>query len=265
MKNKSILLILAIFTSITAQAWNIEDGNSHDWLHSLEAQHSVYTEMNKYFTGKNASDLSSEYIQNFIPQMHSKISNEAGNFIHHLNNASECEASINVSFPKQLTSGHIFNSKQSFESNFLKVESNACLGKLNIDKVFATLMSADFQKVAINGFERLHKLDKNTNEVCLETDIFGLGKSSYCVIKKVLRTDNQYFIHSYNTYNANDVDTTIYFKETINVITEMENGEISLYNLMYARGKNLSFTGIVRSKTEEQQEKVSELLMKMAK
>lgn len=259
------MALLVFLTSITSQAWNIEQGDRNDWLADIVAQPSVYSEMSKYFTGKNASPQASAYVQKFIPQMHGKMISETNNFVHHLNDSSECEAFVDVSFPEQLTSAFNFKSKLSFEGNFLKVESNACLGKLNIDKVFATLMSAEFQKVAINGFERFHKLDKNTNEVCLETDIFGLGKSSYCVVKRVLKTDNQYIIHSYNTYNAADVDTTVFFKETINVITEMENGEVSLYNLMYARGKNLAFTGIVRSKTEEQQEKVSTMLMKMAR
>jgi len=125
-------------------------------------------------------------------------------------------------------------------------------------------MSEAFQRKVINGLKTISVTPSN-NRACVETSIFGLGTSRYCLTKNVLRTKNQYIIHSFNEENIADPSAPIYFKETINVITQLASGEISLYNLMYARGPDLSFRSVVKSKAKKQQDAVTTLLRQDAK
>ncbi|WP_409478108.1 hypothetical protein [Pseudobdellovibrio sp. HCB154] len=262
MKTKLFAFILAS-VSINAFAWQVVQNNNQNWLSSIEAAPSVYVEMNKYFLKKDSSNDARAYVQNFIETIHANMAQETYDFMNQKLGQPGCVPSTQVSFPEQLTSKYNFNSKREFESNFLKVESYTCLGKLDLDRVFETLMSEAFQRKAINGLKAI-QLNQNTNQACVETKIFGLGTSRYCLTKHVQKTQNQYVIQSFNETNVNNPSAPVYFKETINVITRLANGEISLYNLMYARSVDLSFRGMVKSKVEDQQEDVRTYLIEGA-
>lgn len=263
MMKMNALIFILVSTSVNAFAWQVQEIDNQNWLTWIRAKPSVFNEINKYFKAEDSSNDATEYIQEFVPAMHDKMVDETYSFMNAKAAQSACKPSIDVSFPEQITEKHAFDSIKDFESNFLKVESYTCLGKLDLDKVFETLMSESFQRKAINGLKNI-KLDPSTNKACVETKIFGLGTSNYCLTKNVQKTVGQYVIQSFNEENLNKPDAPVYFKETINVITRLPNGEISLYNLMYARSVDLSFTGVIRSKVKEQQDEVKKYLIEGA-
>lgn len=258
------LIILASLSVSTANAWQVQKSQDQNWLLLLKAQPSVYEEMNKFFVKNDGAYNASAYIESFIPTLHRAMVSEANSSLLAKTSQATCSNTTEVSFPELLTTKYKFSGKDDFERNFLKVQSYTCLGKLNLDKVFETLMSEAFQQKAINGLKKISS-NQNTNNVCVETQIFGLGTSRYCLTKNVLRTQNQYIIHSYNEENVSKPTAPIYFKETINVLTQLSNGEVSFYNLMYARGPDLAFRGMVKKKATKQQEAVTQLLIEMAK
>lgn len=262
MKTKLFAFILAS-ASINTFAWQVVQNNNQNWLASIEAAPSVYHEMNQYFLNGDPATDATAYIQNFVPTLHQTMVRETQSFMVNKVSQPDCVPTTRVSFPKQLTSKFNFNSKHQFESNFLKVESYTCLGKLDLDRVFETLMSEAFQRKAINGLKTI-ELNQSTNQACVMTKIFGLGTSNYCLTKHVQKTPNQYVIQSFNEENRNNPSAPVYFKETINVITRLASGEISLYNLMYARSVDLSFRGMVKSKVEAQQKDVRTYLIEGA-
>lgn len=261
---KYLLPLLILTTTASAQAWQVQTNANENWLLQQKAKPSVYSEMNKYFIENDPSNNALGYVLSFVPALHKLIVGETKSAIALKLSASDCNSSTEVSFPETLTNQHSFSSKNEFEESFLKVQSYACLGKLNLDKVFETLMSEAFQRKAINGLKDI-SVNPKDNRACVETSIFGLGTSRYCLTKNVLRTKNQYIIHSFNEENVSEPSAPIYFKETINVLTQLPNGEVSIYNLMYARGPDLSFRSIVKSKATQQQEAVTHLLIEMAK
>lgn len=263
MKTKLFTFILTS-VSINAWAWQVTQNSHPNWLMSIEAIPSVYAEMNNYFLQEDPSTDARAYVENFIETIHANMVQETQAFMDSKSTQPGCVPSTQVSFPNQLTSKYSFNSKEEFESNFLKVESYTCLGKLDLDRVFETLMSESFQRKAINGLKAI-QLNQDTNQACVETKIFGLGTSRYCLTKHVQKKQNQYIIQSFNEANVNNPSAPVYFKETINVITRLANGEISLYNLMYARSVNLSFRGVVKSKVAAQQEDVRTYLIEGAR
>lgn len=248
---KKYLLSVAILVSINVQA----EQDPIEWLKTVPVTESVHTEMYKYFAEEDPSNKQvNAYIANFIPQFHNQMANETANFLQQLANSNSCKPAIEVSFPKQLTNGFAFDSKEDFESNFVKVESNACLGKLNIDKVFQTLMSEKFQRNVIDGLKAIQF--PSANRVCVATKTFFLS-TNYCVTKQFFKTQTQYVIQSFNDANNGNQDK-IYFKDTINVITQLPNGDVSFYNLMYARSKGISglVKGGILSNAKETYEKV---------
>lgn len=263
MKTKIFALSLAFLiasVSENANAWRVDHSSDNNWLTNIIATPSVYAEMNKYFKEEDPSHDALPYVQSFVPAVHSIMVNETYEFINDKVEQPGCVPSIDVSFPEQITQKFDFDSKNEFEGHFLKVESYTCLGKLDLDKVFETLMSESFQRKAINGLKSI-QLNQANNQACVETKIFGLGTSHYCLTKRVQKNEDQYIIQSFNEQNLNDPDAPVYFKETINVITRLPNGEISLYNLMYARGPDLSFKGVIRGKVKDQQENVRKYLV----
>lgn len=261
---KYLLPLLILSTTASAQAWQVQTNANENWLLQQKAKPSVYSEMNKYFIENDSSNNAFGYVENFVLALHKLMVGETKAAISSKLSASACHSSTEVSFPERLTTQYNFSSKKEFEDSFLKVQSYACLGKLNLDKVFETLMSEAFQRKAINGLKNI-SVNQKDNRACVETSIFGLGTSRYCLTKSVLRTKNQYIIHSFNEENISDPSAPIYFKETINVLTQLPSGEVSYYNLMYARGPDLSFRSIVKSKATQQQEAVTHLLIEMAK
>lgn len=256
MQTKLLVFILVFLSVTAANALQIQEIDNPNWLSWIKPSPSVFTEMNKYFKKEDRSNDASEYIQEFVPAMHEMMVTETHNFLNGKVNQSACNSTVEVSFPKQLTSNHAFDSIDDFESNFIKVETYACLGKLNIDKVFQTLISKEFQVEVIEGIKSISF--PSEHRVCVKTESFFVD-TDYCVSKQVAKTKTQYIIHSYNDENKAGSDP-FYFKETINVITQLPNGEVSYYNLMYARNKDLAFTGKIRSKTEDMQEKFSQVL-----
>lgn len=263
MKN-FLLSLFVLLTALSAKAWQISVTEDPYWLKNIKAKPSVFVEMNKYFSERNPNVDAKPYVETFIPEMHQRMIYETEAFFQNRQMLTSCSPLVEVTFPSALTTKFNFDSKNEFEKDFLKVESNVCLGKLDINKVFETLMSEDFQRKAINGLQNI-QISKADNSACIKTKIFAIGTSNFCLTKQVLRTQNQYIIQSFNELNNHSPSLPVYFKESINVITQLPDGEISLYNLMYARGPDLSFRSIIRSKVQDQQEKVRRFLIEGAK
>lgn len=261
---KQSLIVVCTLISLSARAWVVSAGQDIRELSKFRPSLSVYTEMNKFFLKNGSSTNASNYVENFINGIHSAMILEAGNSVSKKLNESSCVSASEVAFPEHLTKLADNELKQNFEENFLKVQSYACLGRINLDRLFEVLMSENFQKSAVPGLKAITTNPSN-NQVCIKTSMMLIGDSEYCLTKNVLKSKNQYFIHAFNESNGRDATAQIYFKETINVLTQLENGEASLYTLMYMRGPDLSFRPVVKSTVNSQQKKINELLINMSK
>jgi hypothetical protein len=264
MSKANILCLFLTLISIKVSAWQISPNTNSNWLMSIKAAPSVYVEMYKYFQKQQATADAQSYVEQFIPTLHTTMVQEVQTSLSSKLAKSTCTPSTQVVFPEQLTSKFNFTSKQNFESHFLKIESYACLGHLDLDRVFETLMSESFQRKAINGLKNI-QLNQSNNQTCIETKIFGLGTSRYCLTKQVQKLQNQYIIQSFNEANVNNPDVPVYFKESINVINRLANGEITVYSLLYARGPDLAFRNIIKTKVEDQQAEVRKYLIEGSK
>lgn len=262
MLNKTLLALFTL-TAFNAQAWIIQSGDADTWLLNLKAKPSVYTEMNKYFEENDPQTDATPYIKSFIPAVHQALVAEAQNSIPQLVDQSQCQSMTKISYPKAITHQYGFKSKINFEKEILKIQSYNCLGKLNVHKVFETLMSAEFQKEAVDGMKEV-TVDQKTNQICQRISMFPLGTTNFCFTQNILLNDNQYIIHSYNEENNDSPSIVAYFREAITVITQLENSEVSIYNLALGRGPDLPFHSIVEKIVSRQQNKIFNALTKEA-
>lgn len=259
-----LISIFLITFAVTAQAWIIQSGDSKQWLAKQKAVPSVYEEMNKYFLETDPKSHAMPYVKSFIPFMHTQIVNEAEISLTKKLNKLTCSAETNISYPGILTKEFDFQSKRDFEKEILKIQSYDCLGKLNLDKVFATLMSEKFQKEAVDGLKQI-KTNQQTNQVCQVVSIFPFGTTNFCFTQNVLATGKQYLIHSYNEQNIQNPSAPAYYREAITVISQLPTGEISIYNLAYARGPDLPFHSVVKSMIATKQELFIQKLIENSK
>ena len=263
MKTKTFLFALVSLTVSFSSASSSTGEDPLEFLKTVTVPEGVHNEMYKYFAKEDPSNKQvNAYIANFIPNFHDQMVDETENYFQQHSGANGCKPSFEASFPDQLTTGYNFESKQDFEGNFLKVESNACLGKLNIEKVFETLMSENFQRRVIDGFETISF--PSSSRTCVSTSTTFLS-TNYCVTKQILKNKTQIVIQSFNDANKAGADP-IYFKDTINIITQLPNGDVSFYNLMYARGKDISglVKGGVRSSAKGTYERVRDNLIELS-
>lgn len=249
MKKQIISLLILTSTSFSS---GFADTDPVSWLKSVPVPEGVYTEMYGYFK-KDSSKQAQAYVADFIPNFHSRMADRALNVAQ--NQSGACKPYVKSETPKQVSNGFNFETKVAFEGKFLKIESVACLGKLDIEKVFQTLMSERYQRAVIDGLQSIRFLPENRVCVIANTSMLSLD---YCVTKQVLKSKTQYIIQSFNEKNCqtgsdNCGADKIYFKDTINIITKLPNGEISFYNLMFARGKAFPglFSGAVRSNADK--------------
>ena len=262
MKVKMLFFVLVSLTAVATNAFKIETGaDAPEWLRHIQASPAVYKEMQNYFLNKDLSVQA--YVKSFIPQLHSQMVAETEKYFHSASSNS-CTPFFEATLPKQITSDFSFGSKEDFEDDFVVVQSNDCLGKLDIEKVFQTLQSEQFQRNVIEGIKSIEF--KPGDRVCIKTSTFFLS-TNYCVAKKFFVNEGktQYVIQSFNDENKSGADP-IYFKDTINVITQLPNGEVSFYNLMYARANDIPgiAKGKVLSKVKETQARVRKYLIELA-
>ena len=256
---KPLFIILTTFC-VTAQAWVIDKGDSSKWLVSRAPAPSVYSEMNKYFIDYHPGTDARAYVSHFITSMHVSLVNEAEYTLAKKLKETTCSSDIKVTFPETLTQGYNFQGQHEFESEVLKIQSYDCLGKLNLHTVFETLMSDAFQRKTIDGLKFILSNQKN-NQVCQKVSIFPLGTSHYCFTQHILATSNQYIIHSYNEANIEQPSAPAYFREAVTIFTQLPNGEVSVYNLAYARGPDLPVHSIVKKViTQRQQTSIQDLI-----
>lgn len=260
---KSIFVILSFF-SFSAQAWIIEKGDPSYWLMAQKPVPSVYTEMNQYFTDFFPATNAEAYIHHFITSMHSSLVNEAESALSKKLKEPSCKSDIKVSYPEILTKGHESKGARSFELEVLKIQSYDCLGKIDLHKVFNTLMSDQFQKDSIDGLE-LIETNKKPNQVCQKVSIFPFGTSHFCFTQHILATPNQYIIHSFNEENVDEPSAPAYYRETVTVFTKLSNDEVSVYNLAYARGPDMPGHFIVKKVLTSRQQKSIQNLIESAK
>lgn len=256
---------LLVLSSFNAQAWIIQSNdNTREWLLQQQPKTSVYQEMNKYFTENDPKTDAKPYIKSFISNVHQSLVTEADNSLAHKLNEPSCKSATKISYPKSLTSQYNFKSKVNFEKEIIKIQSYDCLGQLNVHRVFDVLMSPDFQKDAVDGMKAA-SADQKNNRVCQRISLFPFGTSSVCFTQNVLLKGNQYVIHSFNEENINNPSAIAYYRDSITVITQLKNGEVSIYNLGYARGPDLPFHSVVESVIKKQQKTLIEKLIQQAR
>ena len=259
---KTALVGLFLFSQ-SAMAWNIEQGELANWLNRLSPAPSVYQEMQKYFGKQGVNSAgSSNYITGFVGHVHQNfISKVAQNYQNSSNVNLKCKNSSVVDFPEVITSMKIGS---KFESEALSVETMDCLGKLDHHKVFQTFLSDAFQINSVTGLVNI-KSNQATNLVCQATDVFPVGKSSYCFTQNIWADATTYIIQSFNETNNPEAEAPVYFREVFTVIKKMPNGEVFIYNLALGRGPDLPLHFVVKSKVKSEQTKAINALKAAAK
>lgn len=244
-------------------AWNIQQGELANWLNQLSPQPSVYQEMQKFFGQQGSSSAGVQnYITGFVGQIHqSFITKVAQNYQKSSNINLNCKNSSRVEFPGVITSMKIGS---KFESEALSVETMDCLGKLDHHKVFQTFLSDAFQMDSVTGLIKV-KSNQVTNQVCHGTDVFPVGKSSYCFTQNIWADASTYIIQSFNETNNAGAEAPVYFREVFTVIKKMPNGEVFIYNLALGRGPDLPLHLVVKSKVKSEQSKAIKALIEASK
>lgn len=263
MKTKISFLITLYFVS-SAQAWVTESGNIYHWLAAQKPKNSVYTEMNKYFTENDPGTNAQPYVRSFIDSVHRAMISEADASLQRKLGQEKCTSQTQISFPEKVTQQYSFKSKVMFEKQIVKVQSYDCLPQTDAKLVFETLLSEKFQLKTINGIKSV-SADESTNRVCQTISLFPLGTSKTCFTHNILSNPGQYVIHSFNEENINNPSAPAYFRETIVVITQLKNNEVSIYTLNYGRGPDLPFHGIVEKIIYKQQQQLIKNLTSMTR
>lgn len=263
---RSTILIFTFFiTAVNAHAWQISlEADPKAWLFDQKAKSSVYTEMEKYFSENYPYGNPKSYVKSFIDSTHSKLVKEAHNSIQFKIGNNTCQPALNVTFPEASVMSTEFSAQKKFEKEITRIESYDCLGKVDLHKVFRLFLSDEFQLQSIDGLKTINT-DQSSNKVCQLVSLFPLGSANFCFTQHILKLDKQYVIHSYNEENINKPSIPTYFRESIMVLSELNNSEVSLYNLTYGRGPDLPLHGIVKKIIKNQQQNIIENLIKRAK
>jgi len=253
MKNKKILIVLALVSHQQAFAWTINTDSFQKWTTSLQPKLSVQKQIEMFFSDQNIDHTQDEvqkYIPNFIQHTHQEFTQKVIDILNHAENPSlKCSNQTEIDFPETITQN---KTGEEFESEALFVESMDCLGQLDHNKVFKTLLSDEFQKKSVNGLKEI-RTDETKNLVCQKTNVFPIGRSEYCFTQNIWKNDSTYVIQSFNESNHNQPSAPVYFREVYTVIKKLKSGEVFLYNVVLGRGPDLPFHSIVKKTVRNQQ------------
>jgi hypothetical protein len=255
---KKTVLICLLVCAQHARAWNIQQADLASWLNQLSPKSSVYQEMQKFFINQANAAESQQYILAFVRQVHKDLSARAAQtYQNSLNPNLKCKNSSKVDFPGKITP-HKLGS--DFESEALRIETMDCLGKLDHHKVFKTFLSDEFQLSSVTGLKKI-KSNQSVNQICQATDLFPVGKSSYCFTQNIWADQSTYIIQSFNESNELGAEAPVYFREVFTIIKKMDNGEVFIYNIALGRGPDLPFHLVVKSTVKNEQSKAIEALV----
>ncbi|WP_409478078.1 hypothetical protein [Pseudobdellovibrio sp. HCB154] len=255
---KKIAVISLLIGAQNALAWNVQQDDLVTWLNQLSPKPSVYQEMQKFFIKQgNSSAASQQYTTAFIQQIHKELSTSAFQvYQNSLNPNLKCKNRSDVDFPEKMTANKL---GAEFESEALRIETMDCLGKLDHHKVFQTFLSDGFQLNSVTGLKKI-KSNQSVNQICQVTDVFPVGKSSYCFTQNIWADESTYVIQSFNENNEAGVEAPVYFREVFTIIKKMHNGEVFIYNLAVGRGPDLPLHFVVKSTVKSEQAKAIEAL-----
>lgn len=255
---KKIALLSFLIGAQNALAWNVQQEDLASWLNQLSPKPSVYQEMQKFFIKQgSASTESQQYIVAFVQQIHNDLSARAAQtYQNSLNPNLKCKNSSDVEFPGKVTANKLGS---KFESEALRIETMDCLGKLDHHKVFQTFLSDQFQLNSVTGLKKI-KSNQSVNQICQATDVFLVGKSSYCFTQNIWADESTYVIQSFNETNDLGVEAPVYFREVFTIIKKMHNGEVFIYNVALGRGPDLPLHFVVKSTVKSEQAKAIEAL-----
>lgn len=255
---KKVALISLLIGAQNALAWNVQQNDLGTWLNHLTPKPSVYQEMQNFFINQGAPAAESQqYTVGFIQQIHKDLTTRAAQtYQNSLKPNLKCKSSSQVEFPGKMTANKL---GAEFESEALRIETMDCLGKLDHHKVFQTFLSDDFQLNSVTGLKKI-KSNQAVNQICQITDVFPVGKSSYCFTQNIWADESTYVIQSFNENNQSGVEAPVYFREVFTIIKKMPNGEVFIYNLAVGRGPDLPLHFVVKSTVKNEQAKAIEAL-----
>lgn len=256
MKKIILSLLFTTVATLTASAWQIQNGSFARWTQNLTAKPSVLEQIELFWIRNSSPAPNKSYVTQFPIRLKVELLSK-------IELPDTCQNRINIDFLKKVF-GDSPPEAQGFENEFVRIESVDCLGALNLDRVFNIFMSRDFQSRNIQGL-RSNQVVESINQVCQETAIAFLGKSSYCFTQNIWRDANRYVIHSYNETNAANIQAPVYFREVITVLERLPDQQIRLYNLAYGRGPDLKAHSLVKSVIRKQQAKLINDLIQSAR
>jgi hypothetical protein len=265
MKTKILLFTVILAASQNSYSWNISTDTFSNWSSALQPAPGVYTELAQYFKDQDINETSAEvqkYLPAFTLQIHQDFLQKVNSILVDSENPNlKCSSQTEINFPNRITN---FKIGADFESEALNVESMDCLGKLDINKVFTTLMSDEFQKKSVNGLDQIIT-DESTNQVCQKTSVFPIGKSDYCFTQNIWKDESTYVIQSFNELNRNNPTAPVYFREVFTIIKQLTSGEVFIYNVVMGRGPDLPFHSFVIKKVKSQQQDMIQQLIRDAR
>ncbi len=245
MKLNVTLFISFLVLNSAAQAWQVHSGDFREWQNSIQALPSVYDQLAEYFK-KNSNlpqDQASQYVKTLPQYLKEKSFAEMTAVMANYDNNSNCKTFLNLNFVNQLAPSSPVSSRE-FEKEMIRIESVSCLGLRSLDSVFEVSMSDDFQKATVNGLKQI-KSDPQSNQICHQLSVTGLGFSDYCFTENIWKDGESYVIHSFNEVNSKKATAFVYFREILTVVRKLKSGEVMVYNLAYGRGPDLPFHSIV--------------------
>ncbi len=243
---------------------NVFKGQFFEWATLIKKDPRIFVELKKYQSeGKSLTD-------NYMQEMVSKI--KAKMFLHGnlaLQN-SNCESKASGSFvgARKFIDRPMYPRVEEdtivdFENGVIKIEAEGCLETNSEKLALAEYLKADFQLKAIAELKNVEVKNQLTCEI---TEVFGLGKSSYCYNLDI-NFDEQTqsaSVHTYNLFNAPTslADAPVYFREILFTFKKVKANKVSAKVIVYVRGPDIPgfVKGMATSKISSSQTKLFELL-----
>jgi len=267
---KLILLSSLIFVSSFsfAQSFpnhgNIFNGQFFEWASLIKKDQRIFSELKKYQSENKT--LPDQYMQDFVSKIKARMFLHGNLFLQQ----SDCKSSATGLF---VGSRHLIERPMyprieedtiaDFEDGMIKIEAQGCLDTHSEKLALSEYLKADFQLKAIAELKNVEVKNQLTCEI---TEVFGLGKSSYCYNVDINFDEKTQSasVHTYNLFNApvNVADAPVYFREILFTFKKIAPNKVSAKVIVYVRGPDIPgfIKGMATSKISSSQTKLFEML-----